>query len=73
MKHRLDSERLQRLDAMMGGARLTRKERDARIYLAYRNEGYTLNEIAAYLGIHCATVSRAVRRMEKKALRQGLK
>ena len=61
------------LDVIVGRTKLARRERDARIYNAYRNEGYTLNEIAAYLGIHFATVSRAVRRMEKKALREDLK
>ena len=73
MNHRLDNEQRHRLDGIIGKNRLTRKERDARIYVAYRDEGYTLKEIAAYLGVHCTTVSRAVRRVEKRALRRGLK
>ena len=61
------------LKDIMGEKRLTRRDRDVRIYYAYTQQRYTLNEIAGYLGIHFATVSRAVRRMEKKALRQVLK
>jgi len=68
-----DAKRIDVDTGIIGKNRLTRKERDARIYVAYRDEGYTLKEIAAYLGVHCATVSRAVRRVEKRALRQGLK
>lgn len=49
--------------------RVSRRERDAWIYHAYIHQGYTLSEIADYLGIHYATVSRAVKRMERKLLR----
>ncbi len=39
--------------------------RDKVIYKAYVECGYTLSEIAAYLGVHYSTVSRAVSRVEE--------
>jgi REP element-mobilizing transposase RayT len=43
-----------------------RKERqDDKIAIAYRQHGYRLREIAEYLGIHYATVSRHLRRAEQ--------
>ena len=41
-------------------------ERDALIYKAYMRNGYTMKEIADYLGLHYATVSLAIKRMEKR-------
>ena len=41
-------------------------QRDQAIYTAHVHHGYTLKEIAEYLGIHYATVSRAVKRVEEK-------
>ncbi len=61
------------LKEIFGTGKLPRKERDSRIYHAYIHQGYTLSEIAAFLNIHLATASRAVRRMEKKALKQVLR
>ncbi len=57
------------LQEIFEGGWATRRERDARIYRAYVEEGLTLQEIADYLGIHAATVSRAVRRVEKRKTR----
>ena len=36
------------------------------ILKAYRDYGYTLREIAKFLGIHYATVSRRLRRLEQR-------
>ena len=59
------------LDEIVGHGWTSRKEKDALIHQAYIQYGYTLNEIADYLGVHAATVSRAVRRVEKKMIRQA--
>jgi putative transposase len=42
----------------------SRDERDARCVLAVRQHGYTMRAIAEYLGVHYATVSRALARGE---------
>ena len=42
----------------------SRQNRDETIYTAYATYGYTLKEIADYLGVHYATVSRAIKRVE---------
>jgi transposase len=34
------------------------------IYIAYATYGYTLKEIADYLGVHYATVNRAIKRVK---------
>jgi len=39
---------------------------DEAIALAYREYGYTLQEIAAHLGVHYSTVSRRLRRFEQR-------
>ena len=39
--------------------------RDKAVYKAHSHHGYTLREIAEYLGVHYATVSRALRRIER--------
>ena len=41
-------------------------QRDQAIYITHVHHGYTLKDIAEYLGIHYATASRAVKRMEEK-------
>jgi len=46
--------------------RFEKPQRDQAIYKAHVHYGYTLKEIAEHLGIHYATVSRAVKRMEEK-------
>jgi len=44
--------------------RFDKHQRDQAIYIAHVHHGYTLKEIAEYLSIHYATVSRAVKKME---------
>lgn len=39
----------------------SRKERNAHLSLAVRSHGYTMKEVANFLGLHYATVSRALR------------
>jgi putative transposase len=46
-------------------ARLFAQERDRAILAAYHEHGYRLREIAAELGVHHATVSRRLRRLEQ--------
>jgi ActR/RegA family two-component response regulator len=41
------------------------KQKDEKIYRAYVEHGYRMVEIAKYLGVHYATISRAIRRGEK--------
>jgi len=41
-------------------------KKDEQIYQAYRKFGYTLKDIAKHLGVHYATISRAIKRIEKK-------
>lgn len=43
-----------------------RKVEDKTIYAAYVRHGYTLKEIAEHLGSHYATVSRAIKRVERQ-------
>jgi REP element-mobilizing transposase RayT len=43
-----------------------KKAQDKDIYMAYTRYGYTMKEIAEHLGIHYATISRAVKREEQK-------
>ena len=45
--------------------RILKGSDDRSIVLAYREHGYRLHEIAEYLGVHYATVSRRLKRMEK--------
>jgi len=42
------------------------RAKDEAVYAAYFQHGYRMKEIAEYLGIHYATVSRAVRRVEQR-------
>jgi REP element-mobilizing transposase RayT len=46
--------------------KVTRKVRNKRIYNAHIRYGYTLKEIAEYLGVHYTTVSKAVKETEDK-------
>jgi hypothetical protein len=43
-----------------------KKVEDKIIYAAYVQHGYTMREIAEHLGLHYATISRAIKRMEQK-------
>jgi len=42
------------------------RAKDEAVYAAYIQHGYRMKEIAEYLGIHYATISRAVRRVEQQ-------
>jgi hypothetical protein len=44
----------------------SKRLKDEMIFRAYSHYGYTLREIGEYLGVHYATVSRAVRRIERQ-------
>lgn len=44
----------------------TKSSKDKKIYEAYIRYGYTLREIAEHLGVHYATISRAIKRVEGK-------
>jgi len=64
--------RVQRHAARPSLAEVFRKEkqgpgagRDEVIYAAYVRYGYTLKEMAEHLGVHYATISRAIKRLEK--------
>ncbi|MDY0190201.1 MAG: transposase [Desulfuromonas sp.] len=43
---------------------LSCQEKNNRIYIAYKEHGYTQKDIADFLGVHYATVSRAIKRVE---------
>lgn len=67
--------RLQRLAArplmnhLFTAAEMSQKDaKDAKIYHAHTKCGYTLKEIADYLGVHYSTVSRSAKRGAKKML-----
>ena len=45
--------------------RILAKNKDTGIAKAYREHGYRLQEIAAHLGVHYATVSRKLKKMER--------
>jgi hypothetical protein len=45
--------------------RILAKDRDTGIIEAYREHGYRLQEIAAHLGVHYATVSRKLKKLEQ--------
>jgi IS30 family transposase len=42
----------------------TRRERDARSAVAVREHGYSMKEVARFLGRHYVTISRALTRAE---------
>ena len=57
--------RIQRLTTRSSLAELfASHERDEAILKAYREHGYTMREIADYLGVHYATISRRIRKQE---------
>ncbi|MCJ7806837.1 MAG: helix-turn-helix domain-containing protein [Clostridia bacterium] len=45
---------------------LTKSSKDEKIYEAHVKYGYTLKEISDFFGIHYATVSRVVRKVEQE-------
>jgi len=68
--------RVQRHAARPSLAEIFRKEkrepgagRDEVIYAAYVQYGYTLKEIAEHLGVHYATISRAIKRVEEGSVK----
>ena len=42
------------------------KSRDQAMYEAHLQYGYTLKDIAEYIGVHYTTVSRAIKRIERE-------
>jgi DNA-binding MarR family transcriptional regulator len=46
------------------------KSRDEIIYESYHDYDYTMREIGDYLGLHYATISRAVKKYEEKKKRE---
>jgi DNA-binding NtrC family response regulator len=48
-----------------GKKRKNRKVEDKTIHAAYVRYGYTMKEIAEHLGFHYATISRAMKRVER--------
>jgi len=61
---RKSRERNSQLEAV--AAADIREQRRERVAEAYE-QGYRLNEIAAYLGVHYATVSRRLKRIEQSS------
>ena len=47
----------------------SRADRNARVVLAVRDHGYTMKEVAQFLGRHYATVSRALAHADGRPLR----
>ena len=43
-----------------------KKSKDQAMYEAYLQYGYTLKDIAEYIGVHYTTVSRAIKRIERE-------
>jgi len=52
-------------DLLKGKKGEERKAEDKTIYAAYVRYGYTMKEIAGHLGFHYATISRAIKRVER--------
>lgn len=50
----------------------SREDRDARCVLAVHEHGYTMRAIAQFLGLHCATVSRALARGAPQRVRSEM-
>jgi putative transposase len=61
-----DVPRAQRHPLRRPLAELFTAEGDRAVPVAYRDEGYGMREIAEYLGVHPATVSRRLRRCEQR-------
>lgn len=53
------------LTILFGNKPLSKIERNRKIHLAHVKSGYTLKEIAAYLGIHYTTVSKVIGQISK--------
>ena len=53
------------LDSLLATEFSTRQQKDTVIYQCFRNYGYTQKQIADYLGVHYATVSRAIERVDQ--------
>jgi DNA-binding MarR family transcriptional regulator len=43
-----------------------KKSRDQAMYKAYLQYGYTLKDIAEYIGVHYATLSKAIKNIEQE-------
>ena len=43
-----------------------KKVKEEQMYQAYQEYGYTLKDIAEYLGVHYTTVSKIIKRMENE-------
>lgn len=43
-----------------------KKSKNQAIYLAYLQHGYTLKDIAEYIGVHYTTVSRVIKKIERE-------
>jgi DNA-binding MarR family transcriptional regulator len=54
------------LDEIFQKGMLSGKSRDEVIFSAYRDYDYSMREIGDYLGMHYATVSRAIKKCEKE-------
>ena len=52
-----------------GNTRLDKKRRNRAIHSAHVERGYTLQEIAEYLGMHYASISRIVGQVEREMLK----
>jgi DNA-binding MarR family transcriptional regulator len=44
----------------------TKSKKDKAMYEAHQQHGYTLKDIAEYIGIHYATVSRAIKKIKRE-------
>ncbi len=53
------------LTSLFGNKPLSKIKRNRKIYLAHVKSGYTLKEIAVYLGIHYTTVSKVISQISK--------
>lgn len=49
---------------ILGETKEARKAKSNEIYEAYKNYGYTMREIAGYIGVHYSTISRIIKRFE---------
>ncbi len=54
------------MNSLKGKRGKDRKVEDKTIYAAYVRYGYTMKEISEHLGFHYATISRAMRRVERE-------
>jgi hypothetical protein len=54
------------LEKILKNKRKDKKLKDKVVYKAHTRYGYTLREIAEYLGVHYATISRAINRITRE-------